>query len=88
LPRNQKEHSKNSARKNHDEHCLYDAKPIPSRFLATTVHESSAKLDPDSTIATYTIILAAFAIVLSPVPGNSDYSTTTTNSGNFATTTR
>jgi hypothetical protein len=88
LPRNQKEHRKNSARKYHDGHGLYDAKPTPSEFLAATTHESSAMLNPDSPIATNANILPTFATILPSVSSNSDYSATMTNSGNIASTTR
>jgi hypothetical protein len=57
LAQKPKEHRKKSARKKNDEHCLYAAKPILSKFLATTTHGSSVKLNLDSAIASDAIIL-------------------------------
>jgi hypothetical protein len=88
VPRNQEKYRENSARGNHDDLCFHSAESIPPKLLATIAHGSSAKHNSGSTTSTSAIILATFAIVLSSVSGNSDYSANTTNSRNFATTTR
>jgi hypothetical protein len=88
MPKNQEKYSENSARENHDEHCLHNVESVPPELLAARAHRSSAKHNFDSTISTSVIILATFTTVLSTVSSNSDYSTITTNSRNFATTTR
>jgi hypothetical protein len=85
LPRNKKECSKNSARENHDVHCLHNAKPV-SELLAAVADGSLAKLDPSSATPTGTVVMAAFTTVLSSVPGNPNNSAAATNSGNVATT--
>jgi hypothetical protein len=54
--RNQREHSKNSTRENHDEYCLHDAKLISSKLLAATIRGSSAKSSHNAALSTGTVI--------------------------------
>jgi hypothetical protein len=88
LPRDEEKHGKNSARKSANEHRILDAKPISPEFLAAAISELTTKFSPSSAILAVTVIVAAIAAIFPSVAGNPVNPATSTNSGNFATTSR
>jgi hypothetical protein len=88
VPRNKEEHGKNSARKSTNEHCILHAKPVSSELLAAAIRESTDEFSLSSAISTTTISMAAIAAILPLVASNTVNPTTTTHSGNLATTPR
>jgi hypothetical protein len=88
VPRNEEKHGKNSARKSANEHRILNAKSISPEFLAAAIREFTTKFSPSSTILTTTVIVAAIAVIFPSVTGNPVNPATTTDSGDFATTSR
>jgi hypothetical protein len=88
VPRNEEKHGKNSVRKSANEHRILNAKPISSEFLAATLREFTTKFCPSSAILTSTVIVAAIVAIFPSVTGNLVNPATTTDSGDFATTSR
>jgi hypothetical protein len=88
VPRNEETLGKNSARKSTNEHRILNAKPISPEFLAATIRELTTKFSPSSAILTTTVIVAAIAAIFPLVAGNPVNPATTTDSGDFATTSR
>jgi hypothetical protein len=88
VPRNEEKHGKNSARKSANEHRILNAKPISPEFLAAAIRELATKFSPSSAILATTVIMAAIATIFPSVAGNPVNPATTTDSGDFATTSR
>jgi uncharacterized protein (UPF0305 family) len=88
VPRNEEKHGKNSARKSANEHRILNAKPISLEFLAVAIRELTTKFSPSSAILTTTVIMAAIAAIFPSVAGNPVNPATTTDPGDFATTSR
>jgi hypothetical protein len=88
MPRNHEEHGKNPATESVDEHHVLNAKSILHELLAATFHELSTKSSRNTAIFTTTIIMATISAIFPSVAGNPNSPATTTNSGNFTTTTR
>jgi hypothetical protein len=88
VPRNEKEHGKNSAREGANEHRILNAKPIPPEFLATAIRELAVKFCSSSAIPATTVSVAAVAAIFPSVASNPVNPATTTHSGNLATTPR
>jgi hypothetical protein len=88
LPRNEEKHGKNSARKSTNEHRILNAKPISPEFLAAAIRELTTKFSPNSAILAITVIVAAIAAIFPSIAGNPLNPATTTDSRNFATTSR
>jgi hypothetical protein len=88
VPRNQKEHGKNSARESVDEHCILNAESISPELLAATIHELSTKSSRNTAISTTTIIMATISAIFPSVACNPINPATIANSGHLTTTTR
>jgi hypothetical protein len=88
VPRNEEKHGKNSGRKSANEHRILNAKTISPKFLAAAIHELTTKFSPSSTILTTTVIVEAIAAIFPSVVGNPVNLGTTTDPGDFATTSR
>jgi hypothetical protein len=88
LPGNEEKHGKNSARKSANEHRILNAKPISPEFLAAAIRELTTKSSLSSAILAITVIMATITTIFLSVADNPVNSTTSTDSGNFATTSR
>jgi hypothetical protein len=88
VPRNEEEHGKNSAREGTNEHHVLNAKPVSPEFLAAAIREPTVKFCPSSAIPATTVSVAAVAAFFPSVASNPVNLSTTTHSGNLATTSR
>jgi hypothetical protein len=88
VPGNKEEHCKNSARKGANEHCILNARPVSSEFLAPTIRESAVEFCLSSAISTTTVSMAAVATIFPSVASDPVNLATTAHSGNLATASR
>jgi hypothetical protein len=88
VPRNKKEHGKNSAREGTNEHCILNARPVSSELLAAAIRESTVEFCLSSAISTTTVSMAAVAAIFPSVASDPVNPATTTHSGNLATASR
>jgi hypothetical protein len=76
------------SKKKRNEHRILNAEPISPEFLAAAIRELTTKSSPSSVILAITVIVATIAAIFPPVAGNLVNSATSTDSGNFTTTSR
>jgi hypothetical protein len=88
VSRNKEQHGKNSAREGTNEHCILNARPVSSEFLAAAIRESTVQFCLSSAIPAITVSMAAVAAIFPSVASDPVNPATTTHSGNLATTSR
>jgi hypothetical protein len=88
VPRNEKEHGKNSTRESTNEHRILNAKPVSPKFLAAAIREPTIKFCPSSAIPATTVNVAAIAADFPSVTSDPGNPATATHSGNPVATSR
>jgi hypothetical protein len=88
VPSFEEENGKNSARESTNEHCIFNARPVSSEFLAAAIREPIAKFCPSSAIPATIVNVAAVAAVFPSVTSDPGNPATATHSGNRAATSK